>query len=261
MTSWRSGRVEVSGGYLGFNRTGGPGPVLVLSHGLTDNGLCWFRLAAALASDFDIVMLDARGHGASSRISVDAPHDPGADIGEAIEGLGLRNPIVMGHSVGARATADYAGAHPGRISKVILEDPPLLAPAEPSATEARRGRFRGQVAEFQAMSEAEIIAMGKAASPLWHDDDFPDWATAKKQVDPEAFPAYGAPWQDSITRIAAPTLLLHGEADHGSLVTARRAEEAKSINPRITSVQIAAAGHNVRRENFPDYLAAVRAFL
>ena len=261
MTSWRSGRVEISSGHLGFHRTGGAGPVLVLSHGLTDNGLCWFRLAAALASDFDIVMLDARGHGASSRLSLDAPHDPGADLGEAIERLGLQKPIVMGHSVGARATADYAGAHPGRVSKVILEDPPLLPPAEPSATEARRGGFRRQVAKFQAMSEAEIIAMGKAASPLWHDDDFPDWATAKRQVDPEAFPSYGAPWQDSIGRIAAKPLLLYGDADRGSLVTAQLADEAKSINPRISAVQIGGAGHNVRRENFTDYLAAVRAFL
>ena len=76
-----------------------------------------------------------------------------------------------------------------------------------------------------------------------------------------AFPLYGAPWQDSIALIEAPTLLIHGDADRGSLVTAQRAEEARSINPNISTVRIDGAGHNVRRENFPDFLAAVRAFL
>ncbi|MCA6319719.1 alpha/beta fold hydrolase, partial [Phenylobacterium sp.] len=65
---WIPGEVAVSGGQLAYHRTGGDGPPLVLSHGLTDNGLCWTRLAEALAPDFDIIMLDARGHGASSRV-------------------------------------------------------------------------------------------------------------------------------------------------------------------------------------------------
>ncbi|WP_304190971.1 alpha/beta fold hydrolase [Phenylobacterium aquaticum] len=259
--SWRSGTVEISGGRLAFHRTGGSGPALLLSHGLTDNGLCWFRLAAALASDFDVIMLDARGHGESSRIRSEAAHDSGRDIAEAIDQLGLINPVVMGHSVGARATADFASAHPGRVSKVILEDPPLLPPARPASAEARRARFRDQVLAFSAMSEAEIIAMGKAASPSWHDDDFPAWAAAKKQVDPAALPAYDAPWQDAIAGITAPTLLICGEVDRGALVSPSLAMEAKAVNPNIRSVEIRHAGHNIRRENFTDYLSAVRAFL
>ena len=105
MNGWQPGRVNVSGGHLAYHRTGGTGPALLLSHGLTDNGLCWLRLAAALDPEFDIVMLDARGHGESSRIPAGAAHDPADDIAQAIEALGLNAPIVMGHSVGARAIA------------------------------------------------------------------------------------------------------------------------------------------------------------
>ncbi len=261
MGPWRSGILEVSGGHLAYQRTGGEGRALVLSHGLSDNGLCWSRLAAALAPEFDVIMLDARGHGESSRIPAGAPHDAGKDIGEAIDRLGLGAPIVMGHSVGARATAGYANANPARVSKVILEDPPFLPPAESSAAKVRREKFRRQVEKFQTMSEAEIMAMGKSSSPLWHDDDFPAWAVAKKRVDPEAFPSYDTPWQDSIALISAPTLLIHGDADRGSLITEQLAQEAKSMNPNINSVRINGAGHNVRRENFPEFLTAVRAFL
>jgi pimeloyl-ACP methyl ester carboxylesterase len=56
-------------------------------------------------------------------------------------------------------------------------------------------------------------------------------------------------------------LLLYGERARGGIVTPQIAEEARAINPNIRTVQIAASGHNIRRENFADYLAAVRAFL
>lgn len=258
--AWTSGAVEVTGGRLAYRRTGGDGPVVLLSHGLTDNGLCWFRLARALTPDFDLIMLDARGHGESSRIPLSG-HDPARDIAEAAAQLDLHRPVVMGHSVGGRATADYANAHPDRVSKVILEDPVFLPPTDPSALEKRRARFREQVEGFRAMSQPELIAMGKATSPGWHDDDFPAWAAAKPLVDPEAFPVYSGAWQDGIGRITAPTLLIRGEAALGGLVTPQIAAEAATINPNIRSVEIPGAGHNIRRENFEAYLAAVRAFL
>ncbi|WP_293902611.1 alpha/beta hydrolase [Phenylobacterium sp.] len=258
---WRAGSVPVWGGHLAYHRTGGDGPTLVLSHGLTDSGLCWTRLARALEAEFDVVMLDARGHGDSARLNEGAPHDPARDLGEAIEALGLPSPIVMGHSVGARATAAYANTHPGRVAKVILEDPPFLPLADAAATAARSRKFRDQVERFQAMTEAEIMSMGRTASPGWHDGDLPAWAAAKRQVDPGAFPAYVAPWQAQIDRIDVPTLLIGADPELGSLVTPAVAAEATGLNANIRTVRIGGAGHNVRRENFPDYLAAVLQFL
>ena len=206
-------------------------------------------------------MLDARGHGESSRLPAGAPYDAAADIADAIDRLGLRAPVVMGHSVGARAVADYAAASPAGVSKVVLEDPPFLPLPEPSAAEARRAKFCRHVETFLAMSNDQIIAAGRASSPLWHADEFSDWAAAKKQVDPMAFPAYALPWQDSAARIHAPTLIIFGEAARGGLVTAEIANEACAINPNIGAVQIKGAGHNIRRENFRDFVWAVRAFL
>ena len=258
---WQSGTVSVSGGFLAFHRTGGAGIPLVLSHGLTDNGLCWGRLATALAPDFDVIMLDALGHGNSSRIASAVSNDPGRDIAEAINQLGLHSPVVMGHSVGARATAEFANTHPQRVSKVILEDPPFLPLVDPLAAELRRQKFHQQVEMFQAMSDAEITAMGRATAPSWHDDEFAAWTAGKRQVDASAMPIYRTPWQDTVAQISVPTLLIHGEQQLGGIVTPAIAEEARQINPNITAVQISGAGHNIRRENFPAYLAAVRDFL
>ncbi len=261
MTTWRSGSVEVAGGRLTYHRTGGDGPPLVLSHGLTDNGLCWSRFAAAVELDFDAIMLDARGHGGSAKAPSDMRHEPAWDIAAAIDQLGLERPIVMGHSIGARATADYAGSYPDRVSRVVLEDPAFMPIPDPDAAEARRARFRRHVETFQSMTEADIIAMGKANSPQWHADDFPAWAASKKQVDPDAMPSFGAPWQDSVAKITAPTLVLHGEVDRGSLMTAGILAEIAAVNPGIKAVRIAGAGHNTRRENFAEFLRVAREFL
>ena len=51
------------------------------------------------------------------------------------------------------------------------------------------------------------------------------------------------------------------EPARGALVTPEIADEAMALNPNITKVLISNAGHNIRRENFDGYLAAVRVFL
>jgi pimeloyl-ACP methyl ester carboxylesterase len=206
-------------------------------------------------------MLDARGHGLSAPIAPGLPQDPALDIAQAIEQLGLDAPIVMGHSVGARATARYASAFPDQVSRVILEDPPLVPQTDGARIDQWRDGFREQVKAFRAMTIDQIVAMGRNRSPNWHEDEFADWAIAKQQVDPDVTPFAGEPWQVYMARISAPTLLIMGEPGFGGLITPPLAQEAQALNPRISTVQIKAAGHNIRRENFPDYLAAVQAFL
>jgi pimeloyl-ACP methyl ester carboxylesterase len=258
---WTAGEVPVFGGRLAYHRTGGKGPPLILSHGLTDNGLCWTRLARALEADFDIIMLDARGHGASSGVGPGDVVDPVRDLAEAVEALGLTRVLVMGHSVGARASAGYAAAFPDRVRALVLEDPPLVPPMTPEARERRLQAFREQVARFRSMTEAELRAFGMRQSPSWDPIEFPAWAASKRQVDAEALPLLNSAWQEDFRSLQSPTLLIHGESERGSMVAPQQAREALEHNPNLRAVRIPGAGHNVRRENFADVLLAVRSFL
>ena len=260
---WPSGEVEVTGGRLAYHRTGGKGPPIVLSHGLSDNGLCWARLAEALSPDYDLILLDARGHGASSRPGEAgiSPDMPGRDIAEAIRALGLSGVIAMGHSMGARATAACAAEFPDLIRAVILEDPPLVPPMDAEAAAKRLARFKDQVKQLKDMTEAELMALGRRQSPTWDAQEFPAWIASKQQVSRNALPILPAPWQDDIRRIRAPTLLIYGDTEQGSLVGAAAAREARDLNKDLRALRIEGAGHNVRRENFPAYLLAVRSFL
>ena len=259
--SWQSGEVAVSCGCLGWHRTGGAKPPLVLVHGLTDNGLCWSRLAAALAVRFDVIMLDARGHGASTRVPDDESVDPVQDLAEAVAGLGLSRAIFAGHSVGARAVAGLAARHPDYAELVILEDPPLLPPFTGEQLALRRAQFRAHVAELQAESEAQLVARCARQSPDWHGSDTPDWAAAKHQVDPRALPEFRTRWQDDFAGITVPTLLIAGVPALGSMVGDRELAQALALAPQMHAARIAGAGHNVRRENFEAYLAAMWQFI
>jgi pimeloyl-ACP methyl ester carboxylesterase len=103
--------------------------------------------------------------------------------------------------------------------------------------------------------------MGRVTSPSWHDDEFPAWTSAKQQVNPDALPVFASPWQGAVSRLTEPTLLICGEESRGGIATRAIVEEARALNPLLSAVQIQGAGHNIRRENFPDFLLAVRSFL
>ena len=98
---------------------GGDLPPLVLVHGFTDHALYFTRVAEALAGSWDVVAYDARGHGASDRVTGrfgDATRV--ADLVAVVRELGLDRPALLGHSMGGatvgQAIAQYPRVEPGR---------------------------------------------------------------------------------------------------------------------------------------------------
>ena len=134
---WQPGHVTANGIQIHYWRTGGDKPVMVMSHGVTDNGLCWTTLARALEADYDIIMYDARGHGLSDKPETGyGIDDHAADLVGLLEALELRAPILMGHSMGGAIVAVTAAQHPDLPRAVVLEDPVHMGPPpEPSPEE------------------------------------------------------------------------------------------------------------------------------
>lgn len=121
------GDVHRDGVRLHYYRTGTNGkPPILLLHGVTDNGLCWTRVARDLQSRYDVVMTDARGHGTSDRIggefSIDLLADDAAGF---VRELHLQQPYVFGHSMGAITAAVLAARYPELVRALVLEDPPI----------------------------------------------------------------------------------------------------------------------------------------
>ena len=265
----QEGDVRANGIRLHYYRTGGNGPAIVLSHGFTDSGLCWSRLAGDLAADCDVVMYDLRAHGRSdvpaSGYSAD---DRAADLVGLARALELDRPVLMGHSMGAETTAYAAAAAPNLARAVILEDPPFVAGfygGTLAELEAQAATLRARIVERNALSTEDLLVQGRAENPGWSESDLAPWADAKRQVHPNAalrrrdVPA--RTWRETIPGIACPTLVLTADVERGGLITPAVADEMLGLLPKGRVVHVAGAGHNVRRDRYPEYLAAVRAFL
>lgn len=268
MAAWSSGDVTANGIRIHYHRTGGAKPPLVLNHGATDNGLCWTRVARALEADYDVIMPDARGHGLS-----EAPADGyssrerAADLAGLIEALGLQQPTVGGHSMGAQTAFRFAADYPHLLRRAILEDPGFRsANSAPAAN--RPSPLRQWVQELRPLGRDAIIARGRERSPSWDPAEFEPWADAKVQVSSAFLDRLGPsptqnepPWQELVPKITCPVLLVTADPEKGAIVTPEAAAEAARLNPRFKVVRLRGAGHNIRREQFDGFLAAVRSFL
>ncbi len=265
---WLTGDVVVNGVRIHYYRTGGGRPPVVLAHGITDNGLCWIRLAQVLEEEYDLIMLDARGHGLSDAPKEGySPHEHAQDLAGLIQALELEQPALIGHSMGAMNVAVMAATYPDLARCVILEDPPWWLQLPPiEEVRANTEQWRQDVIRRKTLSREEIIAEGKAQNPTWAEVEWEPWSTAKQQVSPRVFGWIMArtrftPWQEIVAQIPHPLLLLTGDPDLGALVTQETAQEVVQRAPNARVVHIAGAGHSIRREQFEKYLQAVRAFL
>src|SRR5947199_10853433 len=102
MASWPASDIAVNGLRLHYTRTGGATPPVVLAHGVTDDGLCWTPVAEALAPEYDVIMVDARGHGRSDAPEQGyGPAGQTADLAGVVAAPGLPRPAVLGHSTGS----------------------------------------------------------------------------------------------------------------------------------------------------------------
>lgn len=132
-TGWSSRYVMANGIRVHYWRTPGgersdgtAKPVIVLAHGYADCGLSWWYAMHGLTDEFELIALDARGHGLSDPPDATTPSDAQAkDIAAVIQELGLVKPIVMGHSMGAAAAMWFAALFPDVPRAVVLEDPGL----------------------------------------------------------------------------------------------------------------------------------------
>jgi len=272
---WSQGDVIANGIKIHYYRTGGDKPPLVLSHGFSDNGMCWIRVAQVLQQDYDVIMPDARGHGLS-----EAPDDGyttadrAADLAGLIQALELETPALMGHSMGADTTAAVAVEYPELVGCIVLEDPPWFSPDSPWASQ-RLNRTPKQMRKFAEQRRAEILerkqqtlheiaAFGRQQSPTWDEIEFGPWAESKRQLSPKVVSVLGMerrPWEETVPGIRCPTLLIIGDPEQHSIVTLATAQQAAKLNANIEYVQILNAGHNIRREQFDAFLQAVTAFL
>ncbi|GIW00460.1 alpha/beta fold hydrolase [Roseiflexus sp.] len=268
MNPWHTGDVRVNGLTIHYTRTGGAKPPLVLMHGFSDDGLCWTPVAQALEAWFDVIMIDARGHGRS-----DAPEngygplEHASDLAGVITALGLTHLPILGHSMGAITALTLAGARPDLAGALLLEDPPPWWESDTLSAAAADDRWAGMrawVLQLKRQTRDELIAAQRAATPAWSDDELGPWADAKHRLSLNVINR-SAPievdWQTMLRHITCPTLLITGDPARGALVKPDHVRSLQHLVPHLQVAHIPDAGHSIRRDQFKRYLEVVQDFL
>jgi pimeloyl-ACP methyl ester carboxylesterase len=105
-----------------FYRELGQGQPIVILHGIFGSSDNWLTQAKILSSHYHVYSLDQRNHGQS-------PHDDRFDYKVMVDDLEkfiadhkLKDPIIIGHSMGGKVAMNFAVAHPEKLSKLIVVD-------------------------------------------------------------------------------------------------------------------------------------------
>lgn len=276
-----------------FARAAGSGPPVVLLHGYPQTQAMWHRIAAALARNHSVVLMDLRGYGWSSAPRGDQGRETytkramARDVIAVMEALGHVRFAVVGHDRGARVAYRLALDHPGRVERLALIDivPTLAMWDGMDAARAMKVYHWLFLAQPAPLPERMIGADPKA----YLDHTLASWTAAKSldAFDPGALAHYRAFFNDPARihaccedyragattdlahdrasrakgqHILCPTLVLWGEAgipaEGGGPLEVWRASFAPRAEGRAVR-----GGHFLPEENAADTLAALRAFL
>jgi cis-3-alkyl-4-acyloxetan-2-one decarboxylase len=138
---WRRIRRQAPLLHVAHDSGTGPGPVIVLIHGIASSSVTFARLFPIIDGKHRVIAIDLLGFGRSpSPLGATYTIEEHTTAVEAtIRSLGLRDPfILVGHSMGSLIAARYAARNPSRLLRLVLVSPPIYV--TPTALGDRRDR-------------------------------------------------------------------------------------------------------------------------
>lgn len=124
--------------------TGEGSPALVFVHYWGGSRRTWSEIIARLSNRFRCITLDLRGWGKSDRQTDDYSLFAQADdVAGVIESLGVRDFVLIGHSMGGKIAQILAGRRPAGLRAVVL-----VAPAPPTPLHVPAAQKRSMLASY-----------------------------------------------------------------------------------------------------------------
>lgn len=235
----------------------GDGPDLIFIPGITSPAETVHFIADALP-EYTVHVADLRGRGGTDVAGAGeySLTDYRRDFAGVIAALGLRSPVVVGHSLGARIAAAWA-ASPDRVgSTVVLVDPPLSGPGRdpyPMTAES----FARQLQEARAGTTPEQI---RAYFPAWPERELRLRSEVLADCDPTAVLESHRGFEEEDffeiwERLSGDIALIYG-AD-SLVVPASGVEELRERNPHVPLRAVPGAGHMVPWDNLRGFIEAI----
>ncbi len=277
---WSESFVKANGLRHHYYRTGGEKPQLVLLHGFEESAVCWLRVAKALEPDYDIMLIDARGHGLSDRATTGfTPQLLTEDVANVIQALELDRPHILGFSMGSDTAIRLAAIYPNLVRTIVVSGASGQAPQPQNFVNSPgyQAWYQSFVDYLKALKtqthEERMVSslrMLPPFAPLLPEDEYVPMVEAYTHVDMdlilqgnELWSRAGQQYEEARqlqAHITCPVLLMysgHG-ATSGAPVMSRE-EPGERLNETI--VRFENAGHLIYREHFEQFIEVVAKFL
>ena len=234
----------------------GRGPPVVFLHGLGASMYAWRKnLAPVAAAGYRVIAFDNRGFGFSDKPATGYDNASYARLTVALlDSLHLPDAVLIGHSMGGAIAAEVAIAHPERVRGLVLISSAGLGARQPPLFHVGRWPVVGPLLfAFRGRGLTERLLEATYADPSKVAD-----ADVDQYYAPVAEPEYGRSLRavlrefrfdglaGRLDHIAAPTLVLWGEADRLIPIALGRALAAGI--PRAAFLSVPRAGHAVQEE-------------
>ncbi len=265
------GRVlELPGPDLNVREYGSGGDrAVVLLHGYSASIQWWEAVAPALAHGNRVIAVDLIGHGGSEAPRDQAAYSADAQataVRQALDALGVRHAVVIGHSMGGSVATALAQSAPDLVDRIVVSD--TLAAEDLVAMPALGKAVCWPVVGAALDRFRSLDAVDKSSLQTGFAAGFPIPELAYRSLKHMTHNALCGAREahkineqravaDRLAGLGKPVLVLWGERD---VLTPTQANvdryRAAGLQPRV----IAGSGHSPMVEKPTEFISAVRDF-
>jgi acylglycerol lipase len=199
---------------------GDPRAVVVIAHGAGEHSGRYPHVAGRLVAEgYAVYAIEHRGHGRSGgpRALIDRIANAVEDLDALVVLAAERHPgaavFLLGHSMGATISLDYAAAHQDRLSGLVMSGPLAALEAAPApqrliaaALSALAPRAGLLAIDPALISRDPDVVAAYVEDPLVHHGKLPARTVTELASAIAAFP-------DAVGAITIPTLIMYGTVD------------------------------------------------
>ena len=209
------GTVAVDGAAI-YYATYGKGDPVVLLHGGLGNSDHWAFQVPVLAEKMQVIAIDSRGQGRSTRTRAAVSYDVMAnDVLAVMDHLKVDRASFVGWSDGGEIALKIAITHPERVAKLFV----VGANYDINGSKPRGARPAPTFMTYAQKCRADYVRMSKTPRQF---DDLVDWL----------LPIWRNPMgftKDQLRAIEAPTVIADG--DHDEIIVLDQLEEMSKLIP------------------------------
>jgi len=260
-----TGTFDHNGIVFHYDRIGEGRKHVVLQHGFSDFAPCWGNMPLDLSNGgYQVVMMDARGHGRSGKPASGYNLDTMTkDMMAFTQYLKLDRPVVIGHSMGASMAARAASSNPQLLRAVVLIDP-VFRDIPPEEMEQAITQRTSEINDLKNFSHKEILEITRQKHPSWPEIYIESGAMGKIFMSMHIlniFNTIDKGWREDLDKAKCPILLITADEKMGAIVSKDTSNWIRENYSNVKILHVPNVGHNTHRENYPQVFEGINDFL